>query len=627
MTKITLLRGTSRLALSVATTIALASGAALANNGQSQSHSQSSANQGNAIPISASVNVTNKQLLNANKNDNNWLLYGRTYNNQRFSPLKQINASNVRHLTPAAIIQTGVKKTFEDNPIEVNGILYVVTAGDHVQAYNATNGKRLWTYQPHLNHSILCCGPEARGVAVAYGKVFLATLDGRVIALNAKNGTVEWKSRPERKSNQYAQKHYPEYYSFTMAPQVYDGKIIVGSSGAEWPTRDFVAALDAKTGKMDWKFYTTAAPGQPGGKTWSGNSYKIGGGSVWNTPAIDPKAGLVLFGVGNPNPDNWGKKRKGANAYTDSIVALHIKNGSLAWWFQEVRHDLWDYDADGPVVLLKAKNKHGKEVAAAAEAGKVGVLYIVNRHTGKLIRSTPFVKHSKTMGTVPSSKPVIIYPGAQGGNEWSPEAYSPKTHLLYVMGTNEAWIYTGRPSSQKSAHFVSTAGKGSATTGSGSTSSSGQNGPKTVGLKGQHLGGTMTPITSPHPKQKGAIPPSGNVSAINVNSGKLTWQYKAKLPMLGGLTATAGNLVFGGEQTGYFDAIDAKTGKRLWHFFLGAGVTAPPITYRVNGVQYVAVAAGGSKANGNPKIQKERDRPQFGDAVAIFRLPAHYTTR
>lgn len=351
-------------------------------------------------------------------------------------------------------------------------------------------------------------------------------------------------------------------------------------------------AFDARTGKVDWTFRTIAKPGEPGGNSWSGNSWKVGGGSVWNTPAVDPKNGLILFGVGNPNPDNWGKSRKGDNAYTDSIVAIHAKNGKIAWWYQEVKHDVWDYDAAGPVILFDAKD-YGKEVPAAAQAGKVGNVFIVNRLNGKLIRkSEPFVLQSANIWTVPGSKPIEKYPAANGGGMWSPSAYSPLTHYFYVLGDNEAWIYTAKPPPKLAAN---------------------------VPQVGMRLGGKLKPVISEHPKD--TIPPSGTFTAIDVNNGKIVWQYKSPLPMQGGALATAGNLVFTGEMNGNFDAFNAHTGQRLWHFNLGVGVNAPPITYRIDGVQYIAVAAGGNGNNGNPELMKEIGRPQYGDVVAVFALP------
>jgi alcohol dehydrogenase (cytochrome c) len=542
-----------------------------------------------AHPIEANVDVDDNALLNAGGNQNDWLLYGRTYDNQRFSPLTQIDTTNVHRLVPVAIIQTGVANSFEATPIEVNGVLYIVTAGDHVHAYNATTGEILWSYTPTLQYSNLCCGPEARGVAVAYGKVYVAELDASLVALDAKTGQLLWKTDPAK-----TLPPDPSSYSFTLAPQVFDGMVIVGSSGAEYPIRGFVQAYDANTGAVLWRFRTTAAPDEPGGKTWSGDSWRYGGGSVWNTPAVDPKNGLISFAVGNPNPDVWGEDRKGDNAYTDSIVAVNAKTGKLSWWYQEVPHDLWDYDACSPVVFFDAKDGHGKTVPAAAEAGKVGNIFIVNRLSGKLLRkSEPFVLESSTKFTPPSDKPVTIYPAVNGGNLWSPMAYSPLTRNLYVMGVNQAYTYTAKSVTP----YVSG-----------------------TPVVGQRLGGDMRVELEAKPDEAPA--PSGNLSAVDANTGKIVWQYKSDLPMIGGVVATAGNLVFTGEMNGNLDALNATSGERLWHFNLGVGVDAPPITYRVNGVQYVAVAAGGLAAGGHALLMTKRGRPQFGDVVAIFALPS-----
>ena len=523
----------------------------------------------------------------------NWLLHGRTYDNQRFSPLTQINSGNVHRLVPVAIIQTGIANSFEATPIVVNGIMYVSTPGDHVMAYDAATGAILWTYAPSLAYSNLCCGPQSRGVAVAYGKVFVAQLDATVVALEARDGAVVWKSDPAR-----TLPSDPTFYSFTLAPQVYDGMVVVGSSGAEYPTRGFVQAYDAATGKLIWRFRTTAAPDEPGGKTWSGDSWKFGGGSVWNTPAFDAANDLIAFAVGNPNPDVWGADRKGDNAYTNSIVAVNAHTGMLAWWTQEVAHDVWDYDCAAPVIFLEAADEHGHMVPAAAEAGKVGNVFIVNRLTGKLLRkSQPFVLESTTKFTQPSDKPVTIYPAMNGGSQWSPAAFSPRTRDFYVMGVNEAATFTTVPVKP----YV----------------------PGTP-VVGQVIGGQMSFALDG--AAENTISPSGTLSAVNVNTGRIDWQYQAALPMVGGVLATASDLVFAGEMDGDLDAFDARDGRKLWHFNLGAGVDAPPITYRVAGVQYVAVAVGGLSANAWPRLMARLGRPAFGDVIAIFALPGGCTS-
>lgn len=293
---------------------------------------------------------------------------------------------------------------------------------------------------------------------------------------------------------------------------------------------------------------------------------------VWTTPALDVKRGLVIFCTGNPNPDLAGAGRKGDNLYSDSIVALDVHTGKLRWYYQEVKHDVWDYDAVSPVVLFDVV-ENGKTIPAAGEAGKVGWFFIVNRETGKLIRkSDPYVLLSKNMFTTPTKTGVVMLPGANGGAEWSPPAYSPQTHYAYVLGMDQRMNFTTKPS---------------------------------VTAPGQlRLGSAFTNTTAKDALQ------DGRFVAIDTMTGKIAWTHMTKQPLMGGALATAGNLVFMGEGNGDFDALDAKSGAMLWQYNLGAGVNAPPISYEVNGEQYIAVAAGGNF---------QLDFP-LGDAVAIFKL-------
>ncbi|HWX89797.1 MAG TPA: PQQ-binding-like beta-propeller repeat protein, partial [Rhizomicrobium sp.] len=369
----------------------------------------------------------------------NWRLHGRTYDNQRFSPLTQINPANVAKLTLVSTLHTGVANSFEATPIMVDGVLYIVTATNHVQAWDAVTGRQIWAWQPdRLDYTEACCGPQARGVAVAYGKVYTALFDGHLVALDAKTGKLVWETDPA--------KTHPEpkqYYTYTLAPQVYDGMVIVGTAGAEYETRGMVEAYNAETGDKIWEFRTTAAPGEPGGDSWSGDAWKYGGGSVWNTPALDTRTGLLILATGNPNPDYQGTTRPGDNAYTDSILALHVKTGKLGWWYQEVAHDMWDYDASAPVMLFDAKDEKGRTVPAAGQAGKVGNVFIVNRLTGKLLhKSEPFVTQSANIFTPPNAAGVSILPGVSGGSLWQPPAFSPLTRYFYVLGANQAMIFT-----------------------------------------------------------------------------------------------------------------------------------------------------------------------------------------
>ena len=348
--------------------------------------------------------------------------------------------------------------------------------------------------------------------------------------------------------------------------KIYKNQVIIGSAGGEWAIRGFVASYNATTGKQNWRWQSTDP------KTYAGNSYKSGGGMVWTTPAIDVDRGLVVFSTGNPNPDLYGNDRKGDNLYSDSIVALGLSNGKLRWAYQEVKHDVWDYDAVSPVVFFDV-DVDGKTVHAAGEAGKVGWFFIVDRETGKLVRkSDPYVAFSSNAFSQPTKKGVDMLPGANGGAEWSPPAYSQVTKDVYVLAMDQLMTFTTQPASET---------KGAL-----------------------RLGSAFTNI-SPHGVQ------DGRLVAIDTQTGKIAWTKMTAQPLIGGALATAGNLVFMGEGDGDFDAFDAKSGDQLWHYNLGAGVNAPPTTYEVNGQQYLAVAAGGNFQLSYP----------LGDAIAIFKLP------
>lgn len=512
------------------------------------------------LPAGANVNISDSMMLSAASDESNWLLHGRTYDNQRYSPLKQITADNIKSLNLVALVQTGMTASFETTPIVANGVMYITTpVVNHkmiIMAINASTGERLWDVTYNLGAFQICCGPVNRGVAVGYGKVYVVTLDDHLLALDASDGQTVWDTTIVSSQNGYSE---------TLAPQIYDGMIIVGSAGGEWALRGFVAAYDAKTGHQRWRWNSTDP------KTYSGNSWQSGGGMVWTTPAIDPQLGLVIFSTGNPNPDLDGTIRRGDNLYTDSIVALDVHSGKLKWHYQEVKHDVWDYDAVSNVVLFDV-HQDGKAIPAAAEAGKVGWVFILDRRTGALIRkSDPYVMMSKNMFTTPTSAGVDMLPGANGGAEWSPPAYSPQTHYLYILAMDQLMRFSTKPATSA------------------------------PGLI--RLGSAFSNVAP------GGIQ-DGPFVALDVETGKIAWQYKAPQPLIGGALATAGNLVFMGEGNGWFDAFNARSGDRIWRYNLGAGVNAPPITYQVNGEQYIAVAAGGNFQLTYP----------YGDTLAIFKL-------
>ncbi|HZO93714.1 MAG TPA: PQQ-binding-like beta-propeller repeat protein [Candidatus Baltobacteraceae bacterium] len=512
------------------------------------------------IPANANVNVSDAMMRSANTDGANWILSGRAYDNARYSPLKQVDSSNVGRLVPVALVQTGMTASFETTPIVVNGVMYisspVVDNKMKIMAVDATTGRPIWDSTYTLGSYQICCGPVNRGVAVGYGMVYFVTLDDQLIALDATTGKTRWQKTVANAAVGYSE---------TLSPTVYDGMVIIGSAGGEWPIAGFVAAYDARSGAQKWRWNSTDP------STYGGDSWKRGGAMVWTTPAIDPATKSVIFSTGNPNPDLNGAPRKGDNHWSDSIVALDVHTGKFKWGYQEVKHDVWDYDAVSPVVLFDV-HVNGKTIPAAGEAGKVGWFYIVDRRNGKLIRkSAPYVLMSKNMFSQPTAKGVVMLPGANGGAEWSPPAYSPDTHNVYVLGMDQLMRFQVHSAPYQSGRI--------------------------------RLGSAFSNV------EPGGLQ-DGRFVAIDVETGKISWTYKTPQPLIGGALATAGNLVFFGEGNGWFDALDATAGKRLWRYNLGAGVNAPPMTYEVNGTQYIAVAAGGNFQLGYP----------YGDAVAIFKL-------
>jgi alcohol dehydrogenase (cytochrome c) len=514
----------------------------------------------------------------------NWPSYGRDYSNQRYSALSQINTSNVGDLTLAWRYATGISLAFEASPVVIGNIMYVSTPLNHVVALDARTGRKLWEYAESLGTTIHCCGPVNRGVAVYGGRVYMGTLDARLVALDAKTGAKAWGVRVADNERGYA---------VAGAPVAADGKVIVGVSGAEYGIRGRVTAYDAATGAEVWRFYTIPSPDQGGwwGK-WSAtdpfgvplhrdlareradsakyaDAWKVGGGSVWQSPAIDRDLGLVIFAVGNPSPDLDGSVRPGDNLHTNSIVAVELGSGKLRWSFQELPHDVWDLDAASPVVLVDVPGPDGKIVPAVAQAGKTGWVYLVERATGRPIRRSEAFVPQENLFAQPTAAGVRMLPGANGGSEWSAPAYSPETGYLYVLGLHQPMYYKIKHQPLQ---------------------------PPALWLGGIFVGTGEQQY--------------GLFSAVDLATGKIAWQNRIKDPMIGGALATAGGVVFTGTKDKRFLAFDAKTGRQLWSYAANAGVNAPAVTYAVNGQQFVAVAAGG-----NYQINAPR-----GDQVLAFAL-------
>jgi len=534
------------------------------------------------------VAVTQAMLNGAADDSKNFLATNGDLKQQRFHAAKGINRRNVKDLHVAWIFQTDVRESLETSPIVVNGVMYVTTSFDHVYALNAQTGEMYWHYKHNMGPiTTYCCGPNNRGVAVYQDKVYLATLDAKLEALDAKTGKLLW-------SKQIADPTLG--YSETMAPTAVDGKILIGTNGGEYGIRGFVKAYDANNGNLLWTFDTIPensvgvwatkdATGrdmhrdiaaEKAALAKNGDPYKTLGGGVWQNPSVDLANKRIYFVVGNPSPDLDGALRPGDNLYTDSLVSVDLETGKLACYFQYIAHDVWDLDATSPTVLVDVKDKNGKTIPGVLHAGKTGYIYVHDRKDCSLIRFSEPMVSQKDRWTLPSAtaaldpKAARMFPGANGGVEWSPIATNPNLNLAYAINLEQEMTYTVNSSPYPGGKLW--------------------------------LGGAFTNVP-------GGVQ-AGNVTAVDYNTGKIKWQVKTPQPMIGGILATAGGVVFAGEANGWFKAYDAANGNVLWKFQAGAGVNAPPSSYTVDGKQYVVVGAGG-----NVQIDSKR-----GNSIIAFSL-------
>ena len=506
-----------------------------------------------------------------------WLLYGRTYDDQRFSPLNQINEQTVANLGLVWSRELGTTRGLEATPLVEHGILYTTGSWSVVLALDAKTGKQLWTYDPQVKReraTFFCCDAVNRGVALYRDKVYVATLDGKLIALDKRTGAPVWTVDTV---------DIAKAYSITGAPRIVGSRIVIGNAGAENGVRGYISAYDAETGKLAWRFYTV--PGDPSqgfeskymedaAKTWRGEWWKTGGGgTVWESIAYDPVLDLLYFGTGNASAWYRALRGGGDNLYSASIVALHADSGELAWHFQASPGDSWDYDATQP--LLQAElNIGGQTRKVLMQPNKNGFFYVLDRVTGEFLSGTPYVagitwasgldpKTGRPIEVAGSAgaEPVMVSPAPGGAHNWNPIAFSPTTGFVYLaakIGTqmvhapDPQWKYD--PNTQN------------------------------LGLD-QHEGPLDAKLAS--------MPPAtGELLAWDPIARKAAWH--AAIPVLegGGTLATAGNLVFQGRSDGIFAAYRATDGKQLWSIDAGTGIMAPPVTYTVDGVQYISVMVG-----------------------------------
>ncbi len=531
------------------------------------------------------VNVSQDMLTKAGGQSTNWLHTNGSYDQARFYPGTQINAETVKNLRVSFVVQTEVVESMETAPIVVNGIMYLTTSYNHVYAVDATTGKEFWHYKHKMGPvTTFCCGPNNRGVAISGGKVFMGTLDAKLVALDARTGALLWETQiadPEKG------------YSETMAPTVVDNRVLIGTNGGEYGVRGFVKAFDADSGKLIWTFYTIPEKGHEG--VWAVNDatgrnmkrdiaaekaalakdssfWQTLGGGVWMNPAVDLKARTVWFVVGNPSPDLYGAERPGDNLYTNSIVAIDLDKGTYKCHFQYIAHDVWDLDAVSPPILVNVNDKAGKTIPGVIHGGKTGHVYVHDRKDCSLIRFSEAMIPQENMWVLPTADGARMLPGANGGVEWSPMAVNAKLRLAYALNLHQPMTY-----------HVEAA--------------------KYPGGSRLWLGGAFKVI--PGEKQW------GRVAAVNIDTGKIAWKYDTEQPLIGGGLATAGNLFFFGEGNGLFKALDAASGKLLWQFQCGAGANAMPVSYMVGKKQYVAMGCGG-----NTQLDFKR-----GNSVFVFALP------
>jgi quinohemoprotein ethanol dehydrogenase len=552
-------------------------------------------NQSIGQPAAApGANVDGAKIANADADPGEWLSHGRTYSEQRFSPLDKINTTNVKNLGVAWEYRTYSVRGLEATPIVSDGVMFITLPWSKVIALDAKSGKELWQYDPKVPGAtgrFACCDVVNRGVALWKGAVYVGTLDGRLIKLDSKTGKMLWTVDTVE--------NHAHTYTITGAPRVFDGLVVIGNGGAEYDSRGYISAFDANTGKKVWRFHVV--PGDPSKpqenaaltaalKTWdTTGKYKFwkigGGGAPWNSMAYDPQLDLVYFGTGNGNP--WNRELRspkgGDNLYLSSVVALHAKTGQFAWAYQTTPGDTWDFDSTADVVLADLKIG-GKMRHVLMHAPKNGFFYVIDRATGKLISAQKFatVTWAKSID-IKTGRPVeepdarytkkmaVVYPAATGAHNWQPMTYSPQTGLVYIPAMDAAGLYVG----QKDFQY--------------------HHGAWNLGVDFAALSQAVLDMIK---AGKAPAPSVGFIKAWNPVTQKEAWQVSMGGSWNSGLLSTAGGLVFGGDAYGNFTAYDAKTGTKLWTIDLKTGILAPAMSYMIDGQQYIALLAGWGGAGG-----------------------------
>jgi alcohol dehydrogenase (cytochrome c) len=533
-----------------------------------------------------------ERLINSDREPQNWLSYGGNYSAHRYSSLDQINRGNVGQLAPAWMFPTGeLRGGLNATPLVADGVMYLMGPMNRVFALDAVKGTILWRYHYKLPEISIPYQAGSRGLAIGHGRVYFGTVDNHVVALDAKTGREIWEVEVEDVRQCGC--------NITSAPLIVRDKVIVGGTGGEHAHRGYINAFDAKTGRHLWRFYTIPAPGEPGAETWDPRMLKYGGAPAWLVGSYDPELNLLYWGIGNPSSDFYDALRPGDNLYSNSIIALDPDTGRLKWHYQEVPHDMYDFDSAYECVLIDYE-KGGRKQKLLVHANKGGYTWVLDRATGKYVNAYPHVDeltwlkgvdgNGRPVGMqpVPPDKETFVCPSAAGGRNWDHSSYSPRTRLWYNIGWEICNII--RPEKME---------------------------PK----EGQPLfGGSMTFVA---PRGK---PAYGHINGFDPLTGERKWRYQTRYMNVASLLSTGGDLIFTGDVMGEVFALDATNGKKLWGFNTGASVTGSPITYSVNGRQYVAVPTGmGSLVGGlTPLIWPESGGsfPERASTLVVFALPA-----
>jgi alcohol dehydrogenase (cytochrome c) len=506
------------------------------------------------VPSVLYSQVSYERIRAADSEPQHWLTYSGTYQSHRFSQLDQITPENVARLKSVWTYQVKNRGLIETTPLVVDGVMYLTEPPCTATALDLRTGKPLWSWQPALPRDLRTIGfPRVnRGIALLDDTVFHGTLDGHLVALDAKTGSLRWDVVVA--DNELG-------YSITAAPLAIDGKIIVGVAGGEAGIRGFLDAYDAKTGKLAWRFWTVPGPGDPGHDTWGGDSWKTGGGATWITGSYDPTLDLLYWGIGNPAPDWNGDSRPGDNLYTCSLVALEGATGKLRWHYQFTPHDTHDWDSNHVPVLVDGTFK-GRPRKLVAVANRNAFYYLLDRETGEFLLGEPYAKQTWAKGidekghpiVLPNTEPTfegnLIYPSLYGATNWQSPSYNPETNLFYVSVRKLGAYYFKEEVEYKPGTYF--------------------------------CGGGERPLT-----EEG----SGSILALEVETGAQKWEFPLDAPPWAGVLSTAGGLVFSGSNEGPFYALDAQTGKLLWQYDTGGMVRTNPISFSIDGKQHIAISA------------------------------------